>query len=58
MRLRARSLLAGFLSARREFIGYPDRVKQILLANCTDLDRDTYIQGYGLPNLTKMLLNT
>ena len=51
-------ILAGFLSARREFIGYPDRVKQILLANCTDLDRDPYIQGYGLPNLTKMLLNT
>jgi subtilisin family serine protease len=51
-------ILAGFLSVRREFIGYPDRVKQILLANCTDLDRDPYIQGYGLPNLTRMLLNT
>jgi subtilisin family serine protease len=51
-------LLAGFLSARREFVGYPDRVKQILLANCTDLGRDPYIQGCGMPNLTRMLLNT
>jgi len=51
-------LLGAFLSVRREFIGYPDRVKQILLANCTDLSRDPYIQGRGLPNLTKMLLNT
>jgi subtilisin family serine protease len=51
-------LLAGFLSVRREFIGYPTRVKQILLANCTDLERDPYIQGKGMPNLVKMLLNT
>ena len=51
-------LLAAFLSVRREFIGYPERVKQILLANCTDLDRDPYIQGKGLPNLMKMLSNT
>jgi subtilisin family serine protease len=51
-------LLAAFLSMRREFIGYPDRVKQILLANCTDLGRDPYVQGCGLPNLVKMLLNT
>lgn len=51
-------LLAAFLSARTEFIGYPDRVKEILLANCTDLKRDRYHQGAGLPNLSKMLLNT
>jgi subtilisin family serine protease len=51
-------LLAGFLSVRREFIGYPSRVKQILLDNCTDLERDPYIQGRGMPNLVKMLLNT
>ena len=51
-------LLAGFLSVRREFVGYPNRVKQILLANCTDLERDAYVQGRGLPNLVKMLLNT
>jgi subtilisin family serine protease len=50
-------LLAAFLSVRREYVGEPDRVKQILLANCTDLGRDRYFQGAGLPNLTKMLLN-
>jgi subtilisin family serine protease len=51
-------LLAAFLSARREFSGYPDRVKAILLAHCTDLARDPYIQGRGMPNLVKMLMNT
>jgi subtilisin family serine protease len=48
-------VLAAFLSLRREFIGYPDRVKQILLSNCVDLKRDVYAQGAGMPNLIKML---
>jgi Subtilase family len=51
-------VLAAFLSLRREFIGYPDRVKKILLANCTDLERDRYAQGAGIPNLVKMLAGT
>jgi subtilisin family serine protease len=51
-------LIAGFLSARREFIGYPDRVTQILLDACTDLKRDRMHQGAGMPNLVKMLLST
>jgi hypothetical protein len=51
-------LLAAFLSIRREFIGYPDRVKEILLASCTDLRRDAAHQGAGLPNLVKMLVST
>lgn len=51
-------LLAAFLSVRTEFIGYPDRIKRILLEHCTDLKRDRYHQGAGLPNLTKMLLQT
>jgi subtilisin family serine protease len=51
-------LLACFLSLRREFIGYPDKVKQILLDNCTDLGRDPYAQGRGLPNLIRMLVQT
>jgi hypothetical protein len=51
-------LLAAFLSARRQFIGYPDWVKTILLESCTDLKRDRPMQGAGLPNLTRMLLNT
>lgn len=51
-------LLAAFLSARKEFIGYPDRVKELLLAHSTDLGRDPYIQGRGMPNLMKMLMST
>lgn len=51
-------ILAGFLSVRKEFIGYPNKVKKILLDNCTSLERDQYIQGRGMPNLVKMLLNT
>jgi subtilisin family serine protease len=49
-------LLAAFLSARTEFIGYPERVKRILTDHCTDLKRDRYHQGAGVPNLTRMLL--
>lgn len=48
-------VLASFLSLRREFIGYPDKVKDILMRNCIDLRRDPYMQGSGLPNLIKML---
>jgi subtilisin family serine protease len=51
-------VLAGFLSVRREFIGVPDRAKDMLLANCTDLKRDPNMQGAGLVNLTRMLLAT
>jgi subtilase family protein len=50
-------LLAAFLSRRREFISYPDDVKTLLLDSCTDLARDCYIQGRGVPNLMKMLAN-
>ncbi|WP_197979500.1 MULTISPECIES: S8 family peptidase [unclassified Sphingomonas] len=48
-------VLAAFLSLRREFIGYPDRMKRYLLGGCMDLGRDHYMQGAGLPNLIKML---
>jgi hypothetical protein len=51
-------LLAAFLSAKPEFVGQPDRVKQLLLANCVDLGRDRSQQGAGLPNLMKLLMNT
>jgi subtilisin family serine protease len=51
-------LLAAFLSVRREFIGYPDLVKTRLLENCTDLKRDAYAQGRGMPNLIRMLTNS
>lgn len=48
-------MLAAFLSVRREFIGRPDEVKQLLLDSCNDLRRDQYHQGAGIPNLMKML---
>ena len=50
-------LLAAFLSVRREFRGRPDEVKEILLRTCTDIARDRYHQGRGVPNLMKMLLD-
>lgn len=49
-------LLAAFLSVRREFRGRPDEVKKILLDSCTDIGRDRYHQGRGIPNLMQMLL--
>jgi subtilisin family serine protease/pimeloyl-ACP methyl ester carboxylesterase len=51
-------LLAAYLSARTEFQGRPDEVKARLLRTCTDLGRDRYHQGHGLPNLMKLLLET
>jgi len=50
-------LIASFLSKRREFLGRPDDVKRILLDNCTDLGRQRNMQGAGMPNLVKMLVN-
>jgi serine protease AprX len=44
-------LAAGFLSVRREFIGRPEQVKEILVSTCTDLKRDRSVQGHGLVNL-------
>ena len=51
-------IIAAFLSARREFIGRPDQIKDILLTHCTDLKRDRYHQGAGMPNLIRMLMET
>ena len=50
-------LLAAFLSVRAEFRGRPDEVKKMLLAACTDIGRDRYHQGHGIPNLMRMLLD-
>jgi subtilisin family serine protease len=49
-------LLAAFLSVRREYLGRPDEVKKLLLETATDLGRDKYHQGHGVPNLMQMLL--
>jgi serine protease AprX len=47
--------IAAFLSVRREFIGQPERVKQILLSTATDLKRDRYFQGYGMIDLMRAI---
>ena len=39
---------AGLLSVHREFIGKPDRVKDVLTASATDLGRDYHFQGAGM----------
>lgn len=48
-------VIAAFLSARPEFIGKPDRVKELLLASATDLGRLPFAQGAGLVDLMRML---
>ena len=48
-------IIAGFLSVRREFIGKPERVKEIFCATATDLKRDRYFQGAGLADLMRAI---
>ena len=48
-------VIAAFLSIRREFVGRPDRVKEIFLATATDLRRDRYFQGSGLVDLMRAI---
>lgn len=47
--------IAAFLSLRREFIGQPDRVKQIFMESATDLGREGYFQGRGLLDLMRAI---
>jgi serine protease AprX len=48
-------VIAAFLSVRREFIGQPEKVKQIFLSTATDLKRERYFQGYGLVDLMRAI---
>ena len=47
--------IAAFLSVRREFIGRPDQVKQIIVDSATSLDRESHFQGSGLLDLMRAL---
>ena len=47
--------LALFLSIHTEFIGRPSEVKEKLLASCTDLQREPYLQGHGLLDLFRLI---
>jgi subtilisin family serine protease len=48
-------VIAAFLSVRREFIGNPERVKEIFLSTATDLRRDRSFQGAGLVDLMRAI---
>ncbi len=47
--------IAAFLSIRREYIGQPERVKEIFLNSATDLGRERYLQGHGLVDLMRAI---
>ena len=48
-------ILASFLSIKREYIGQPEKVRQLLLASAIDLGRDSNCQGAGLVDLMKLI---
>jgi subtilisin family serine protease len=47
--------MAAFLSVRREFIGRPQKVKQVFQESSIDLGRVRTFQGCGLVDLLKAL---
>ena len=47
--------IASFLSVKREFIGHPERVKEVFLATATDLGRERTFQGTGLVDLMRAI---
>lgn len=48
-------VLAAFLSVKREFIGQPENVKDLLMKSAMDLGRDANFQGAGLVDLMKLI---
>jgi subtilisin family serine protease len=48
-------VIAAFLSVRREFLGQPEKVKEIFVSTATDLRRDRYFQGAGLIDLMRAI---
>lgn len=48
-------VIAAFLSVRQEFIGQPERIKDIFTRNATDLGRERYFQGHGLVDLMRAI---
>jgi serine protease AprX len=47
--------IAAFLSIRREFLGEPEKVKDIFMNSATDLKRERYFQGTGLVDLMRAI---
>jgi subtilisin family serine protease len=48
-------VIAAFLSIRTEFVGHPDKVKELFLSTATDLKRERYFQGHGLVDLMRAI---
>jgi hypothetical protein len=48
---------AASLPVRQEFIGQPERVKGLVIANATSLNRHESFQGAGLVDLMRALSN-
>lgn len=48
-------VIAGFLSVRNEFLGHPEKLKEIFVSTATDLKRDRYFQGAGLVDLMRAI---
>jgi hypothetical protein len=46
---------AAMLSIRREFIGNPQKIKEIFMATATDLRRERQFQGAGLLDLMRAI---
>jgi subtilisin family serine protease len=49
--------IASFLSARGEYIGRPEEVKRLFLANASSLHRHEFHQGAGLVDVMRVLAN-
>jgi subtilisin family serine protease len=47
--------IAAFLSIRGEFIGQPERIKEIFTSSATSLGRERYFQGHGLVDLMRAI---
>ncbi len=48
-------VIADFLSVRNEFIGEPQRVKEVFLQSATSLGRQRYFEGRGLVDLMRAI---
>ncbi|MEO6804398.1 MAG: S8 family peptidase, partial [Granulicella sp.] len=48
-------IVAAFLSVKREFIGQPERVRELVVQSAIDLGRDPNFQGAGLVDLMKLI---
>lgn len=46
---------AALLSVKKEFIGQPDRIKEIFIGTATDLRRERHFQGAGLIDLMRAI---